>query len=188
MKYLFSILLLLICSTGYSFSSIAPQVQKAAQAVMSFDESRAVAQKAEAQGPIRVEFRPLGKDMFYACWIGDKRTIVLNADKNWNEGKKISSILFELHNALADKYYVDLNMQAYFGKISKDQYVASVEKREYENSLLNSNILEHGIQAGKFPKEAYLPAFPSFEEHFKVQLEYGHSAAIAEQYDHMHQA
>lgn len=185
MKYLVSILFLVVCSIAYPFSSVAPQLTKAANTIQNFKDAKELVATAEKEGPIRVEWKPLGADGFYACWVGDKRTIILNASKQWTEGKKISSILFELHNAKSDQVFKKLHKNAFFQKISKDAFVESIEKQEYLNSKMNSELIDKGIKSGLFPKDAFLPTFTNFEEHFQCQIDYGHSGLIAKQYDQM---
>ena len=97
----------------------------------------------------------------------------------------MGSILFELHNALADSkitYYYQLAAQ---GKIKKEAYVSGIEYIEYQNSMKASQLASKGIEMGVFPRSAYLPTYGSFEEYYRFQKKAGHSAWIAYTYDQL---
>ncbi|MDR3624226.1 MAG: hypothetical protein P4L16_03680 [Chlamydiales bacterium] len=199
MYYIFFVLFLLSNSFCYSrviennkvvfqeraFKQVPLVLQKAVNTLSHFPDSHQFIQHCEKRGGITLAWAPLGKDMCDACWIGEKRAIILNSSKQWTLGKQISSIIFELHNAASDEHFIQLNKLAYEGKITKDEYVESVEKQEYLNSLETQQLITKGIKLGYFPKDTFLPIYKSFEEHFKWQIALGHSDLIAQQYEEM---
>jgi hypothetical protein len=166
-----------------SFVNVPSNLKRAAQKIETFSESRHLLKEIEKEGLIKLEFRPLGKGPFHACWIGEIRTILLNSSNSWTEGQIISSILFELHNAKQDKAYDRLNTLALKRQITKDQYVETIEHLEFDNSIMTKNLIDAGIKNGYYPKDANLLVYKNFEEHFYWQLKLGHSALMARQYD-----
>lgn len=180
--------LIILCSSLFlQFTSVPKILQKAAETINKFPQSRELLASIEEEGPITLEWAPCGKELFYACWIGEERIIVLNSSKQWTEGKKISSILFELHNAKRDAEFINLNKLAFFNQISKEEYVETVENYEYLNAVMTKELVDKGIRLGFFPKDASLPIYKDFAEHYRWQIELGHSALIAQQYDSLRQ-
>lgn len=168
-----------------NFIQVPYPLKRAATKIENFSLSKQLLNEVEIEGPIKLEFQPLGKGPFHACWIGELRTILLNASNEWTEGQIISSILFELHNAKKDRKFENLNLLALKNKISKQHYVESIERFEFDNSLLTKKIIDSGIQYGFFPKDAHLPVYKNFEEHYYWQVKLGHSALMAKQYDEL---
>lgn len=159
--------------------TMRPQVEM----LMHFDGTRSFLNSFDQEPPITLQWISLGKESSNAFWSVEKRMIALNASKEWEEGEMIYSILFELHNAKASEALISLDKQAANQQITKSQYVESVERVEYQNVLETARLLEEGVDLGYFPKETYIPAYPDFPEHFRLQVEYGHSAFIAAKYD-----
>jgi hypothetical protein len=158
-------------------------LKKAVKSIESFDEGKAFLSLCQSKGTINLKWQPLGSDKSTACWIGHKREIILNSSREFNEGKKISSILFELNNSLTHEEFIKLNKLAFEGKISKKDFVEKVERIEYQNVFKTRKLLEKGVNLGIFPENCLLPIAPSFEEHFELQIQSGHSDAIAKQFD-----
>lgn len=167
-----------------AFTSTPTSLKSAVNTIEQFEESKAFLDECLSYGPIDLKFTAMGVNNSKACWVGHERRIMINSSKSWSEGQKISSILFELNNSLTHEKFVALNKQAVFGEISKSFYVETIERLEYENVLNTRKLLENGVNAGFFPKDALFPIAPNFKEHFRVQLATGHSDAIAAQYDH----
>ncbi len=165
------------------FISTPPELKKAVDSIESFDEGKQFLDLCQKAGKIALKFKALGQNQSTACWIGHERVIILNASREFTEGKKISSILFELNNSLTHNEFVNLNKLAYQNKISKNEFVESVERLEYNNVLKTRLLLEKGVELGLFPSDCLIPIAPNFEEHFKVQILCGHSDAIAKQYE-----
>ncbi len=120
---------------------------------------------------------------FKACWNQDSRTILICLSTNPPKGEVIASILFELHNASVTSKMDNLDQMAQCGRISKPDYVRSFEHLEYLNSINTANITKIGIEKGIFPKNALLPTYKNFEEHFYYQKISGHSDVIARNYE-----
>lgn len=119
---------------------------------------------------------------FNTFWDPCTRTISINSSSHRAESDLITSILFELHNALVNKHLVYLDYQAAAGIIDPESYVQSVEKIEYQNSLNTSQLARKGVQKGIFPENTELRTYPTFEEHYSVQKAGGHSSYIAANY------
>lgn len=146
-------------------------------------EARELIAKAQQRGPIRVQANHnLSRD-FHAYWEGSGRVICVTMSKQVNEGSLISSIIFELHNAVTDARLEQLTHMAMDGKISKDRYVELIERMEHENAVNAVALLKKGIQRGVFPQSAGLEVIKDFEDHYKTQQLAGHSQWIAAQYD-----
>jgi len=71
------------------------------------------------------------------------------------------------------------------GKISKEEYVESVERMEHENALNCSILLEKGIRQGVFSASARWPIFHNFDDHYKLQQIKEHSLWLAKSYDRL---
>lgn len=185
MKIIITILLTTFCVSSLfaSFKKVPHPLKIAACKIEQFPSSKYLLKEIEKEGPIRLDFKPLGKGPFSACWIGEARTILLNASNSWTLGEMISSILFEMHNAKRDKLFASLDSKAFDNLITKEEYVESIERFEFENSIMTKNIINEGIHKGFFPKDAFLPTYENFEEHYYWQLKLGHSALMARQYD-----
>ena len=165
------------------FISAPSELKQAVDSIESLDEGRQFLDLCQKSGQIDLKFKALGQNQSTACWIGHERVIILNASREFTEGKKINSILFELNNSLTHNEFVNLNKLAYQNRISKTEFVESVERLEYNNVLKTRLIVEKGVELGLFPSDALMPIAPNFEEHFRVQILCGHSDAIAKQYE-----
>jgi hypothetical protein len=160
------------------------QLQAHLKKIQKLPEARELIAKVQKDGPISIEALTSSlSQQFGAFWDADRRTIGVNAQRT--EGAVIASILFELHNASITAKLDRLDYLASTGKIAKEQYVESVERLEYQNSINASNMAKKGIDAGLFPKTAFLPTYPTFTEHYQVQKQGGHSAWIAKTFDQL---
>ncbi len=63
-----------------------------------------------------------------------------------SEGSVLASLIFELHNALGFKPVDNFDEMAFYGKISKEEYVRSIEHLEYMNSINASKLAKIGIK------------------------------------------
>ncbi|MBA3815765.1 MAG: hypothetical protein H0X29_04450 [Parachlamydiaceae bacterium] len=122
---------------------------------------------------------------FGAFWDPNNRIITVNYFRGISEGSLIGSIIFEMHNALVNSKMIDLDNLAVAGKIDRDTYVEKFERLEYINSKDASRLVQQGIQADVFPRDAYLHTYMNFDEHFYVQKEAGHSEFIARNFDQL---
>lgn len=185
--YLFTIFIL-ICNANYSFAVVpvncCPELQSSLASIQKIPEARKLIDAIQKEGPITIMLRNTElSDEFGAFWDGDRRIIAISSRQS--PGARIGSILFELHNASVSSKLNHLDTLAETGKIDRDSYVESVEYLEYRNSIGASTIAEKGIKMGIFPKEARLPVYKNFEEHFYYQKIGGHSSWIAKNYDQL---
>lgn len=161
-----------------------PRLQKCLSKILKLQSARELIAEIQRQGPIRIKVANHSlSDQFGAFWDRMDRVIGLHLSSRVSEGQIIGSILFELHNALANSKMDDLDYLANTGKISKDKYVEGMEFIEFQNSKLAAAIAEEGIQKGFFPPGARLPTYKNFEEHFYYQQISGHSSWFAQAYD-----
>lgn len=163
-------------------------LQQCLTLIQKLPAAREMLTTIQKEGAIRILSRQAHlAQQFGAFWDPDQRTIVISASNEASKGKVIRSIIFECHNALKTKQMNTLARQAMAGKISKADYVRGIEWLEYQNSLSASKLVNEGIEKGLFPESAYLPVYDSFEEHYAVQQQYGHSQWIGNTYDHLRQ-
>lgn len=187
MKHLLTFVLFLfsfsISPLFAGFLSTPNELKKAVDAIESFSEGKEFLNYCQSNGKIDLKWKNLGTNQSTACWIGHERVIILNASREFTEGRKISSILFELNNAITHNEFIHLNKLAFENKITKNEFVRTVEMLEYKNVLKTRQLLEKGVELGIFPSDCLIPIAPNFEEHFKVQISSGHCEAIAKQYE-----
>jgi hypothetical protein len=162
----------------------APQLQRCLSKMQKLEEIQELIAAIQKEGPICLFLSNHElSQQFGAFWDPDRRTIFVNLAAHGSEGEMIGSILFELHNASINSKLNRLDNLASTRKINKAAYVQGVERLEYQNSVNASKIAQKGIQLGLFPPSAFLHTYNTFEEHFRIQQEAGHSAWIARTYD-----
>lgn len=165
-----------------------PRLQKCWSKILKLPRAQELIAEIQRQGPIRIRVaNHTLSDQFGAFWDRMDRAIGVHLSSRVSEGQLIGSIIFELHNALADSKMDQLDYLASRGQISRDKYVEGMEFIEYENSKLAATLAEQGIQQGLFPPGARLPTYRNFEEHFYYQKISGHSAWFAQAYDQCRQ-
>jgi hypothetical protein len=120
---------------------------------------------------------------FGGYWSAVGRTITVTSGQSL--GGQISTIIFEMHNALASDEFETLIWRACHGELDREGYVREVERIEHRNGLRASAMLEEGITAGLFPADACLPVHQNFDDYFRYQQYAGHSQWIANAYDQM---
>jgi hypothetical protein len=167
------------------FIYVPSSMQQAVSALERFPETKIVLDSFKNERGISLNWSPYGQDASNAFWFGTKRAIVLNSSKEWDEGKKISSILLEMHNAKTNLQMYQLDQLVRKKKITRNDYVRSIEKIEHDNAVKTRTLLERGIQQGYFPSTATYPVYLNFEDHFRLQIDVGHSDFIAKHYDAM---
>lgn len=177
---MFKRLLLILLFPLTCFATNYPRgMEYALSQLNRYPEANAFLKSVEREGPITFRWQAFGQNAARALWYGGTREIYLNASYSWTEGAKISSLLFEMHNAKIQGELSRLDQLAITGQISKADYVRSVEKIEYDNTLKTAAMTMRGIRAGYLPYDAYLPVYNNFKDHFARQIEGGHSAFIA---------
>lgn len=164
----------------------SPELKKQLEKILKVPEARTLIASIQQQGSFRIvaNHHKLSKQ-FGAYWDLDRRQVCINCASHVSEGRVIGSILFELHNALITAKYDHLDHLAATGQIDKESYVRSSEYLEYQNSLMAAQIAKKGIEMGIFPKDACLPTYSDFEEHYHFQKVGGHSAWIAKNFDNL---
>ena len=160
-----------------------PQLKPALETIQKLPEAQELINNILKEGSIRIIVNRQLSAPFGAFWGSEDRTICVNCAGRHDLGEIIGSIIFEMHNAAIDKDLNRLDSQAYQGKINRNNYVRSIEYLEYCNSLKASALVTKGIERGIYPRSAYLPTYESFDIHYRVQQEAGHSAWIARNYD-----
>lgn len=163
----------------YSFAFYAPQLSLAVKSLLQVPDCLQLLQEVQKLGPVGLKWEHLGSNSSDAAWYGDQRVIAVNASKRHTEGQKICSILFEMHNAINNYKFLQLDRLAREHKIDKESYVESIERLEHQNALNTKRLLEKGISLGIFPKDARWPIIHCFEDHYKVQQIMGHSHQIS---------
>jgi hypothetical protein len=193
MQRLFSFFVFLIvtCSPSISFLDAAQSslpicsssLKQHLAALLKIPEAKKLINTIQKEGAFQIIAQSNNSvKKFGACWDPDRRIIYVDV-ANRTKGFVIGSILFELHNASVNSQFKHLNRLASYGKIDKNKYIKSMEYIEYLNVLNASKISEKGINMGVLPKDAYLPKYTSFEEHFRAQKMSGHSAYFARSYE-----
>lgn len=152
--------------------------------IMELPEARQLVALIQQEGPISVMVNTSSSaHCFKALWDLDRRVILVSMIPGRSEGDLIASILFELHNASITSQLDRLDMLASQRKIGKEKYVRDVEYLEFKNSHDTARLAEKGIGLGLFPRDARLPTYSTFEEHYRVQKMGGHSTWIGNTFD-----
>lgn len=165
------------------FIPCTKELQSCLNKLLKIPEIRSLIAQVQKEGSFSIvgERHPLSQQ-FGAFWDLDQRVICVDL-ANSSEGQRIGSILFELHNAAVTSKYQSLDRLASEGKIDRESYIRAFEYLEYQNSLKASKLANKGIESGIFPRGAFLPTYPTFEEHYRVQKMSGHSAFFGRNYD-----
>lgn len=163
------------------------QLSDVIQTIQKLPEAQKLIARIQKEGNIRIlcNQQVAVCEQFGACWDPINRIIFVDYSPRHSKGALIGSILFELQNAAVSSQLLYYDQLATQGKIEQENYVKAVEYLEYKNSLKASKLAEKGIVLGLFPWNAKLPTFSSFEEHYQIQKEGGHSAYIANNYRHL---
>jgi hypothetical protein len=175
---------IILCAFSFTYSSLvaskyqnstngiecAHQLQKWLNAIQKIPGANDLLAGIRSEGPIRIRINNTDlSHQFGAYWDPDERTICVAVSQGVTDGSIIGSILFELHNAQVNSKLDQLSRLAIRGEISKDQYIESMERLEYINSINASKMAKTGIEMGVLPADAHLPTYSNFKEHFKMQ-------------------
>ncbi|MBX7066970.1 MAG: hypothetical protein K1X28_07050 [Parachlamydiales bacterium] len=128
------------------------------------------------EGPIQIQDRR--GLQFGGYWDPNIRAVVMDGRVD-----PIYTLVFELHNASAQKEFDQLSLLASQGKISRERFIRDFEWIEYQNTFKTSAVVAEGIQKGVFPEESQSWYSSNFEEHLSIQKRAGHSERIGEFYD-----
>ena len=189
-KYLFFLFVLTVQSAflypATANISCAPELRSCLESIQQLPEARALLAAIQQEGNIQIA---VNKNQlpatFGAFWDMDRRVIFVTLSSARTKGSLIASILFELHNALANSKLNELDRLAMERKINRQTYMEAVERVEYQNSLKASALSRQGIQRGIFPETAFLPTYSTFEEYYRIQQSAGHSFWIGRTYDQL---
>lgn len=161
------------------------QLKEIIAIIQKLPEAKKLILSIQKEGPISIFCNNdvYACKQFGACWNADRRIILVDISQKNSKGMLIGSIIFELHNAAVNSKLLYYDKLASRGKIKKEKYVRNIEYLEYQNSLKASKLAEQGIRLGIFPPSARLITYNSFEEYYRVQKKYGHSACIAHNFN-----
>ena len=159
------------------------ELSKPVQTLYRLEETKQLLTMAEKDGDIHIRTASFGFEASNAAWMASERTIYLNFSKPRSPGSLIASIVFELHNALSSREFAYYDHLAMNRQISRQKYIEAVERLEYANARKTAYILYKGVRKGIFPADAFWCIAPTFEEHYQVQIEAGHSSLIGYIYD-----
>jgi hypothetical protein len=166
----------------------AREIQDDLLAIYKVPEGKALIDSIIKEGSLKIIVKKTSlSEQFGAYWDPDTRTICLAISAKKNNECATGALLFELHNALVTSKIDQLDSLASKRQVNKASYVESMEYLEYVNSINAAKIAEKGIQMGVLDKEARLPTFSSFKEHFHMQKISGHSAHFSRNYDRLSQ-
>ena len=164
----------------------SPQLQSCLKAIQKLPEAKNLIDAILSKGPLQILAKKAAlAQQFGACWDPSDRIILIDLSSHRSEGELIGSILFELHNALTTSEFDRLDALAENRQISKNKYVESKERLEYENSLQAAAMAEKGIQSKLIPASSRLHVYDSFKEYYYYQKKSGHSANFLEAYDRL---
>ena len=158
-------------------------LQQPVQTLYRLEETKQLLSTAEKDGAINIRTASLGYEGSNAAWMASERTIYLNFSKPRTQGSLIASIVFELHNALSSREFAYYDHLAEKRQLSREKYIEAVERLEYANAHKTAHMLYKGVRTGVFPSDAFWCIAPTFEEHYQVQIQAGHSGLIGCIYD-----
>ncbi len=185
MKRLFLIVILFFSTTWAAVSQVecSPTLKGIYEIVLEVPEVESLVDRILQKGPLQIEMHSHLSNKFEGYWDGENRTIYIT--KTDSKAAKISTLIFEMHNAAYDDELEKLDSLAKRGEISRPDYIRSVEYWEYQNAKKCAAILDKGIALGLFPKESHWKLSDTFEEHFRIQKKAGHSRHIGRMYDQL---
>lgn len=159
-------------------------LQRYVNLILKLPNARSVIDQIQKEGPLRIAVAHNAlSNKFGAYWDREMRVIGVNMSPHASEGDIIGSIIFELHNALGNSKVDQLDRLAQTRQISREKYVEKMEYLEYQNSIMAAELAEAGIKMGLFPRNARLPTYSCFDEHFYYQKMSGHSNWFAQAFD-----
>lgn len=173
--------LLVIILTIFSFFSsnkisCDPELKPTLETIQKLEGAQKLIENVLQEGPL--ELKQTTDFPFKAYWDSTTRTIGVKPAAN-----PYFSILFELHNAAAQKDFEAYDKMASQRKISRADYIIAIEQIEYQNTFKTASLVEEGIRRGLFPSNSQTYYSSTFEEHLRDQGTTGHSAWIGGIYD-----
>lgn len=138
-------------------------------------------EKILERGRLKIQFNKSLSKKFDGYWSPVDRTIYIT--KSRSAARMMTTILFEMHNAVDDAELEELDYLAMHRKLTKKKYIEAVERWEYKHARATASIINKGIHLGLLSRECYWPVSDTFEEHLAIQKSCGHSAHIGKMYD-----
>ena len=167
-----------------AFRSYPREVAPLLERIEKLPEVRSLLSRIAKEGPIAVRWTEPHAG-FSACWNSSDRIIFLNAAKRNTLGSLITSLVFELHNAEADRKFNALYDAALYGRMDEKSFVREMEYVEWLNCNKSDRILFKGIEEGYFPRDTRTYGWPHFDSYFAAQQRSGHSASYVRAYRNM---
>lgn len=180
--------ILLISSIGYSNENplyCTPELRPVLEKIQAFPEGQEVISRVLEEGPIQIKLNRDLPEKFEGYWSAYDRTIYLNKNQWMSDCSLITTLLFELHNALRTADIEYMYSLASNHAIERDEFIEAFEYIEYENALATSLLVEQGAECGIFPYDCSWDLASNFAEHLDVQRDGGHSAWIGHIYDEL---
>lgn len=163
----------------------AQELQPTLETLRKLPEIEELVQRILQDGPLHIDHNDRLSKQFDGYWDPYHRTILITEWENQSEASRITTMLFEMHNALRSKEFKKIDQRAYKRELTKEQYMRMSEHVEYENCLSTSNLLNKGIQKGLFPKSSAWPVHDNFEDHYSWMKRSGHANWYANSYKNM---
>lgn len=175
MKLIFIFLTIFSLFSSHKISC-DPELKPTLETIQKLEGAQKLIEKVLEDGPLQM--KQTENFPFKAYWDSTTRTIGVKPAEN-----PFFSLLFELHNAAAQKEFETYDRMASQKTISKADYIVAVEWIEYQNTFKTAELVEEGIRQGIFPPNSQTYYSSTFEEHLSDQRTTGHSAWIAGIYD-----
>lgn len=162
-----------------------PELRPILEKLRSLPEGDAVIQKVLEQGPLSIEHNTALSTQFEGYWDAYSRAIYITQTDETSECSLITTLLFELHNALRTDDIEYMYSLASKRAIGRDDFIEQFEFLEYENALATAQIIDKGASLGYYPYGCAWGIADDFASHFEVQLRKGHSASLGALYDQL---
>ena len=172
----------LLFNSLFAYPTCCPHLEQALAAIYRYPAGKELIAQVEKEGPLNIYCAPFTSKS-PAMWVTGDRAIVINTNQRHTFGEVVRSIFFELHNALTDRKFIELDQLAERGGISKNGYVEGIERIEHQNARTVARSIEKAIRSNYFPADSWWPIPFDFETHYRIQRETGHSNNIAAIYD-----
>ena len=161
------------------------EIQPTLATLRKLPEIEALVQKILAEGQLTIQYNDRLSDKFGGYWDPYKRTILITKRAHQAEADRITTMLFEMHNAIRSKDFAEIDHLGYTRQLSKEEFIRESEYIEYENCLSTARLLDKGIQKGLFPHQSAWPVYDNFEDHYRHMKRTGHADWYATAYKRM---
>ena len=178
------IIFILFSSIAYSQEMhVSPKLKSAVERIQQLPEAQELIDRVLEEGDLHIVINRSFSNKFEGYWDSYNRKIHITDGAS--NSALYSTILFELHNALRESDFENVDNMARWGKLNKKGYIEAMEYIEYENAKSTSDILSKGIKQGLYPANSYWGVSDTFEEHLRIQKRAGHSAVFAKMYEQL---